>query len=289
MNEKIIQAIRKFRDERNWKQYHNSKDLAISISLEAAELLEIFQWSGNDLECDSKLEKFREELADILIYTILLADTKDLDIDEIILDKIKKNAEKDPANKACVDWQQDQVFKFTKQSIARKTIFFVFQGNTFEKEYQGGYIWAPISDKNGHQPHHWKRLLDVRKGDIILHGCNGYIEAISVAQDACYECKQPIELTTEGLWENEGRRVDCVYTRISKPIKTSTFLDDIIRLGTVKYSPFNKDGKGNMGYLFEINRELAKKFIKASIHKNPYLESVDYIAEILSENEKNLS
>ena len=284
MNEKIIQAIRQFRDERNWKQYHNSKDLAISISLEAAELLEIFQWSGNDLECEDKLGKFREELADILIYTILLADTKGLDIEEIILEKIKKNIEKYPVNNNFTKQQQNQEQTY-KKNIIRRKIFFVFQGNTFEKEYRGGYIWAPISDKNGQQPHHWTRLLDVCKGDIILHGCNGYIEAISVAREACFECKQPAELIAEGLWENEGRRVDCDYVKIKKPVKTSTFVGDIIRLNSAKYSPFNKNGNGNMGYLFEINRELAKIFIKASVQKNPYLASFDYIAAILLESE----
>ena len=56
-----------FRDDRNWKQFHNPKDLAISITLEAAELLEVFQWSGTDLSADKKLDKTKEELADVLI------------------------------------------------------------------------------------------------------------------------------------------------------------------------------------------------------------------------------
>ena len=78
--ETIAQAL-KFRDERNWKQFHNPKDLAISICLEAAELLEVFQWSGDDVWCNEKKDKIREELADVLNYCILMADACGLDMD----------------------------------------------------------------------------------------------------------------------------------------------------------------------------------------------------------------
>ena len=92
--------VKKFRDDRNWRQFHNPKDLAISLNLEAAELLEIFQWSGGDLECLDKIEMVKEELADVLSYSILLADRYGLDLDEIIQAKMKKNAEKYPVEKA---------------------------------------------------------------------------------------------------------------------------------------------------------------------------------------------
>lgn len=89
-----------FRDERDWAQFHNPKDLAISISLEAAELLEVFQWSGNDLECGGKRDHIKEELADVLIYCSLLADRLGLDPAQIMADKIKVNATKYPAEKS---------------------------------------------------------------------------------------------------------------------------------------------------------------------------------------------
>ena len=89
-----------FRDERDWKQYHTPKDLAISLSLEAAELLEVFQWSGADLECRERLPELREELADVVMYAVLLADRLGLDLDEIVLEKLRRNAEKYPAEKA---------------------------------------------------------------------------------------------------------------------------------------------------------------------------------------------
>jgi len=163
--------------------------------------------------------------------------------------------------------------------------FFVFQGNTFERECNGGYLWAPITDKSGSSPHHWERMLDVRKGDIILHGCNAHVYAISVARGPCYDSQMPPELAVEDMWDREGRRIDCDYIRIESPIKTSHYAEDIVRLSKAKYSPFDKDGNGNMGYLYEINRELARIFVKASVDKNPYLGAVDYIDELLSENE----
>ena len=100
MRQETINQVLKFRDDRNWKQFHNPKDLAISISLEAAELLEIFQWSGTDTVCESKKDKIKEELADVLNYCILMADVCGLDMDEIVQAKVKRNNEKYPVEKA---------------------------------------------------------------------------------------------------------------------------------------------------------------------------------------------
>ena len=100
MNKEIIDRILKFRNDRNWKQFHTPKDLAISISLESAELLENFQWSGKDLICKKKKEQISEELADIMIYCILMAEACKLDIDDIIKKKIAINEKKYPISKS---------------------------------------------------------------------------------------------------------------------------------------------------------------------------------------------
>jgi NTP pyrophosphatase (non-canonical NTP hydrolase) len=100
ISKESVKLIKKFRDERDWAQFHNPKDLAISINLEASELLEIFQWSGGDLECRDKLDKIKEELADVLCYCVLMADRCGLDMDEIIKEKMKKNGEKYPVEAA---------------------------------------------------------------------------------------------------------------------------------------------------------------------------------------------
>ena len=100
MTKETIEQVLKFRDDRNWKQFHNPKDLAISISLEAAELLEVFQWSGGDLTCAGKMDRIREELADVVNYCILMADACGLDLDEIVREKVTRNARKYPVEKA---------------------------------------------------------------------------------------------------------------------------------------------------------------------------------------------
>jgi NTP pyrophosphatase (non-canonical NTP hydrolase) len=93
----LIKEIVKFRDERDWEQFHNSKDLALALSVEASELLELFLWKKNE---DFNLDKLKDELADVLMYAFLLADKNNLDINQIVLDKIKKNADKYPVDKA---------------------------------------------------------------------------------------------------------------------------------------------------------------------------------------------
>ncbi|SDE38503.1 NTP pyrophosphatase, house-cleaning of non-canonical NTPs [Paenibacillus sp. UNCCL117] len=98
--ERLIQDIIAFRDERNWKQYHNPKDLALSLSLEASELLEIFQWKTSEEAVRTKRTEIEEELADVLIYAITMAHDLEIDVASAIRNKISKNAIKYPAHKA---------------------------------------------------------------------------------------------------------------------------------------------------------------------------------------------
>jgi NTP pyrophosphatase (non-canonical NTP hydrolase) len=100
MKESSMKKINQFRDERNWRQYHNEKDLAISISLEASELLELFQWKSPEEVIDSKRERIEEELADVLIYSYMLANNLEMDIDKIIERKLEKNNRKYPVEKS---------------------------------------------------------------------------------------------------------------------------------------------------------------------------------------------
>lgn len=94
MNQEIIDLINTFREERNWNQYHNPKDLSLSLSLEAAELLENFQWISSDEAVEKNRENIAEELADVFIYGIQLAEEMGFDIEKIIREKVKKNGEK---------------------------------------------------------------------------------------------------------------------------------------------------------------------------------------------------
>ena len=96
-SEEIIQALLKFRNERDWEQFHNPKDLALAISIESAELLELFLWKKAD---EANVDKVKEELADIFSFAFLLAENFGFDVNKIVLEKIKKNGEKYPVDKA---------------------------------------------------------------------------------------------------------------------------------------------------------------------------------------------
>lgn len=101
--EKLINEIENFRVERDWKQFHTPKNLAISLALEAAEVLEHFQWK-NDQQIEEYVVKSKEELgdevADVFIYLMLLSNDLEIDLFEAAFKKLKKNAEKYPVEKA---------------------------------------------------------------------------------------------------------------------------------------------------------------------------------------------
>ena len=90
-SEEIIQALLKFRNDRDWEQFHNPKDLALAISIESAELLELFLWKKAE---DANIDKVKEELADIFSFAFLLAEKYGFNVKDIVLEKIKTNGEK---------------------------------------------------------------------------------------------------------------------------------------------------------------------------------------------------
>ena len=96
MNQQTIDRIRKFTEDRDWDQYHSPENLAKSIVIEAAELLECFQWSNEEYD----LQHVKEELADVLVYSRNLLDRLGLDEDEIVNMKMEQNEKKYPVEKA---------------------------------------------------------------------------------------------------------------------------------------------------------------------------------------------
>lgn len=93
----ITQELLKFRNERDWEQFHNSKDLALAISIETAELNELFLWKKPE---DVDTERIKEELADIFTFSFLLAAKHNLNIKDIILEKLRSNSKKYPIDKS---------------------------------------------------------------------------------------------------------------------------------------------------------------------------------------------
>ncbi len=95
--EQLLQRLRQFRDDRDWGQFHNPKDLALALSIEASELLEAFLWKSPEA---ADPEKVKEELADVLAYALLLSDAYGFDIQQIVIDKIERNEAKYPIEKS---------------------------------------------------------------------------------------------------------------------------------------------------------------------------------------------
>ena len=93
----IIKELTEFRDAREWEQFHNPKDLALALNIEAGELLENYLWKDSS---EADVEKVKEELADVLSYAFLLAEKYNFDVKEIVLDKIKLNSSKYPIEKS---------------------------------------------------------------------------------------------------------------------------------------------------------------------------------------------
>ena len=96
----VIGELIKFRDERDWEQFHDSKNLAIAISIEASELNELFLWKSSEQSEKVEIDRIKEELADILSFSFLLAEKHGLDPFDIVSEKIKRNGEKYPVEKA---------------------------------------------------------------------------------------------------------------------------------------------------------------------------------------------
>lgn len=95
--QELQERIAQFSKERDWDQFHNGKDLAIGLAIEASELLEAFLWKVPE---DVDMEKVKEELADVFNYALQIATKYDLDVKQIVLDKLEKNATKYPVEKA---------------------------------------------------------------------------------------------------------------------------------------------------------------------------------------------
>jgi NTP pyrophosphatase (non-canonical NTP hydrolase) len=95
--QELTQALIKFRNDRDWEQFHNPKDLAVALSVEAGELLEVFLWKQAE---EANEAKIKEELADIFAFGLLLANKYGFDVKEIVMEKIVRNGEKYPIEKS---------------------------------------------------------------------------------------------------------------------------------------------------------------------------------------------
>ena len=188
------------------------------------------------------------------------------------------DADKQSVCSVCQEDREDKTHKYTKiNEPARyngRAIFFVFQNKDFYKESATGIIKAPYYDKGGDIPHHWLRLTKVKKGDIIFHCVDGRIQALSESKGEYRDF-----LYVDG---SQGRKIECDYHILNTSLKIENYRDVIITYcSKYEYQPFNKNGTGNQGYLFDICREVAKIFLSDIVNCNRSLATMCFIKDIL--------
>lgn len=170
----------------------------------------------------------------------------------------------------------DEVARMIEQESPQMNTFIVFQAN-FDTERNGGYIQAPLKSESGNTPFHWDKLRQVKKGDIIFHMASSQIKAVSLAKGGQYVVPGNSNL----------RRVDCEYILIPNSLNLFFYRDKIIEISKNidMYSPFNKNGTGNQGYLFDLNINLARLFAAGILKDNPDIKA-DYLRGLIDNTHK---
>jgi hypothetical protein len=129
--------------------------------------------------------------------------------------------------------------------------WWVSQNRTYRQERSGGFLWAPTRNEAGLTPFHWAAMNEVRAGDVVFSFVGGKIVAVSVAKTAAYDWTRPTDLG-EGLWKDAGRRIEVEYRDLTNPLPIGEVLGELRPLLPDRYSPLNRFGTGNQGYLFGL-------------------------------------
>ncbi len=169
------------------------------------------------------------------------------------------------------------------------SVFYVFQGETYNEERTGGYVWSPQLNSAGRKNAGYTRMTEVKKGDFILHNFNGRIMAISVAQEDCYDANQPTELSdadTTVIWADEGYRIDTTYYDFDEPVKTTNY-KEWLKDHYDPNSAFTTNGTGKQQYMCHIADDQAIFLLNKAIElqkDNEVLKNLKAaLAEIIGE------
>ena len=162
-----------------------------------------------------------------------------------------------------------------------RNTFFCFQGNQYQAESSSGYIFA-LSGKGVAS---WDRLSEVKEGDIIFHCEDKKIKAVGIADSKPFITDRPEEhYLANDYPDNTGRMVKIKYQLLNHPISTACYKKEIIAIqgnSVDKGYPFNVNGTGNQGYLFYLNKSLAKFFMEEIVKCNPFMKDKDYAKNLL--------
>lgn len=144
-------------------------------------------------------------------------------------------------------------------------IFYVYQGDTYLEERDGGYVWAPKLNKNGQKNNGYTMMTNIKKGDYIFHNCSGKVMAISIAKTDCYDSEKPAELTRVPIeWNNDGYRIDTTYYELDNPLIVTEY-KNWIKEHYKKYSAFTIKGTGKQQYMCALDDEHAEYLLKKII------------------------
>ena len=147
------------------------------------------------------------------------------------------------------------------------SVYYVFQGETYDEERTGGYVWSPQLDRAGHKNVGYSMMTKIRKGDFILHNSNGKVMSISIAKVDCYESAQPHELSvadTSVHWGDEGYRVDTLYFDFDVPLLATDY-KEWLEAHYTDGSAFTKMGKGKQQYMCHLADEHAIFLLEKAI------------------------
>ena len=164
------------------------------------------------------------------------------------------------------------------------SIFYVYQGDTYKIERDGGYVWSPQLDKNGHRNSGYSKMMEIKKDDFILHNCNGKIMAISIAENDCYRSDQPLELVnanTVTTWNTDGYRIDTKYYEFDTPFLVTEY-KEWLKVHFEKYSAFTVNGTGKQQYMCSINETQALFLIKKAISKQSDYQIINILKAAIS-------
>lgn len=156
----------------------------------------------------------------------------------------------------------------TTKAVFGKNCYIAFHGKNYDEESAGGYVQAPKAQVGGKDCFHWKTLENVKIGDVIFHCANGCVMAVGVATS---------DFDAEA--DTDMRKVACEYNPLANPIKFSDFAGEIVEVCKgKKYQPFDKSGKNNMGYLYDMGEDLVRLILEKIKEANGELAS--YFADL---------
>lgn len=165
------------------------------------------------------------------------------------------------------------------------SVYYIFQGETFDEERDGGYVWAPQLNKSGGKNAGYTMITNIRKGDFILHNSNGKIVSISIAKADYYEANQPHELSmadTSVDWEDEGYRVDTEYFDFDVPVIATNY-KGWLKDHFIEGSAFTKAGTGKQQYMCRLADEHAIFLLQKAIELQKGTEVLNHLKDALAE------